>query len=338
MLSFEGFPEFLKDYFFVLNKTKADLTVSDYASDLKIFFKFLKAYKTKNSKKLLDFSQIDVSDIDLKFVEKITIYDAYAFLDHCRSDRRIQELSDASDARRIASIRSLYFYLHTEKGFIAENPMVALKQKARRSSRLPKFLNTEQSVNLLKTSEENKFKERDFCILTLFLNCGLRLSELCSLDISSFDGSRILRVIGKGNKERVVYLNDACVHAINAYLTVRPSENVKDRNALFISQFKQRLNRRTVQHIVYTCLEKNGLGDYGFSPHTLRHTAATLMYNTGKVDLLAIKEILGHASLNTTQIYTHLAGKQIADAMNANPLSDIKPSGNSSENEEKLRI
>ena len=169
-------------------------------------------------------------------------------------------------------------------------------------------------------------ERRDYCILTLFLNCGLRLSELCGLNLSDISSDGIMTVTGKGNKERAVYLNDSCLSAVKAYLAVRPNEGIviTDRNALFISRNHRRISPKTVQHIVKTYLKKAGLGGMGFSTHKLRHTAATLMYQHGNVDIRVLKDILGHANLGTTQIYTHVSDAQIKRAVDANPLSNVK--------------
>ena len=193
------------------------------------------------------------------------------------------------------------------------------------SKNLPKYLNVEQAKKLLSVIDGAN-RERDYCIVTLLLNCGMRLSELVSLDYNkiTFDGdSASIIITGKGSKQRTVYLNHACVAAINAYMRVRTKDGVKDRNALFLSNRHTRISPKTVQHMVDVYLEKAGFGGMGFSVHKLRHTAATLMYQTGKVDVLALKEILGHENLNTTQIYTHLLDEQLKKAVEANPLADI---------------
>jgi site-specific recombinase XerD len=224
-----------------------------------------------------------------------------------------------------AKSSSIFFkYLSVQTHQLETNPAELLESPKVKQA-LPKHLTLEDSLELLKSVEGDN-KERDFCILTLFLNCGLRLAELCALNLSSISNDETLTVIGKGNKERIVYLNSACVTAINNYLAVRPREgiNVNDRNALFISRNKRRISNKTVQHIVKTYLQKSGLGDMGYSTHKLRHTAATLMYQHGNVDIRVLKDILGHANLGTTQIYTHVSDTQIKKAVDSNPLANVK--------------
>ena len=192
-------------------------------------------------------------------------------------------------------------------------------------SGLPKHLTLEDSLELLSVVDGPN-KERDYCILTLFLNCGMRLSELCGLNLSDIRADGTMRLLGKGNKERIVYINDACETAIKEYMAVRPNDGIEfaDRNALFISRNKKRISNKTVQHIVKTYLEKAGLGGQGYSTHKLRHTAATLMYQHGDVDIRVLKDILGHSNLGTTQIYTHISDRQIKNAIDSNPLSNVK--------------
>jgi site-specific recombinase XerD len=203
---------------------------------------------------------------------------------------------------------------------LEKNPIEELETPKQKKS-LPKYLTLEQSKELLK-QPEGKFKERDFCILTLFLNCGIRLSELCGINTGDIRSDHTMKVTGKGNKERIVYLNDACLDALEAYMKVRPRTGLKDRNALFISHQKNRISHQMVQHIVKQYLAEIGLDTY--STHKLRHTAATLMYQYGHVDVRVLQEILGHENLGTTQIYTHLSNRQMREAAEANPLADVK--------------
>jgi site-specific recombinase XerD len=219
-------------------------------------------------------------------------------------------------------LRTFFKYLDKQKNIIENNPMEVLDSPRLKKS-LPKYLTLEESIKLLK-SVDGKHKERDYCILVFFLNCGLRLSELVSLNYNDIRDDHTLRVTGKGNKERTIYLNDACLDAFAQYMAVRPVDGVPatDRNALFLSSRNKRISPKTVQHIVYDCFEKCGLE--GYSVHKLRHTAATLMYQHGNVDVLILKDILGHENLGTTEIYTHIVDEQLKKASESNPLANLK--------------
>ena len=298
-------------------KNKSELTVLEYASDLRTFFRFLKIHKNKLlSDSELD--QIEISDIDESFIKTIRISDIYAFLAFCQINLGN---SPKTRARKVSAIRMFFKFLSSQ-GIIEENPAQDLDSPNVRKS-LPKYLTLEQSQDLL-DAVDGQFFERDYCIITFFLNCGIRLAELVSLNLTSIRPDNSVRIIGKGNKERIIYLNDACVHALNRYLQVRPRDGLKDRNALFISRQKNRISRRNVQVIVKKYLENAGIIEEGYSVHKLRHTAATLMYQHGNVDVLLLKEILGHENLSTTQIYTHVANEQIKSAVAANPLASKK--------------
>lgn len=303
-------------------KAKSDLTVLEYASDLRMFFRFL-----KQSKGLVDkatpFDEIVVADLSDEIILNVTLSDAYSFLAYCRSERNN---NNNSRARKSIAIKRFYRYLEVN-GKISKNDIAFLESPQTKKS-LPKYLTLEQSLALL-DSVDGKNKERDYCILTFFLNCGLRLSELVSINISHFRDDGTFVVLGKGNKERVIYLNNACLSALEAYMKVRPVDGVKDRDALFISNRKTRISRESVQKMVEHYLDKIGLGGQGYSTHKLRHTAATLMYQHGNVDPLQLKEILGHENLSTTEIYTHIHDDQLKKAVDSNPLnkaSNIKKS------------
>ena len=298
-------------------KNKSELTVLEYASDLRLFFRYLLIYRRLVDESV-DFDSIDISHIDLDLISTVSIQDAYAFLSYCRTQRNNDA---ASRARKASALRAYFKYMSVNTKQIDENPMQELESPKTKKS-LPKYLTLDESVDLLK-SIDGKFKERDYCIIAIFLNCGLRLSELVSLNYGDIRSDNTMRVTGKGNKERIIYLNDMCVQAINEYMKVRPVDGVKDKYALFLSNRKTRISPKTVQHIVKTFLEKAGLGDQGFSTHKLRHTAATLMYQHSNVDVLLIKEILGHENLATTEIYTHIVDSQLKDAVASNPLNKL---------------
>ena len=307
----------LKQYIGYLEtvRGKSRKTASEYYLDLRTFFRYLKQ-KRKLVNPELEFQEISVDDVDLKMVESVTLSDVYEYLSYLSVERGNDS---AARARKVSSLRTFYRYLTVTTGQLKENPVLQLESPKIKKS-LPKYLTLDQSVALLDETD-GKNKERDFCILTLFLNCGIRLSELCGINLSDIRDDHSMRVLGKGNKERVLYLNQACVEAIEAYLRVRPKEGVLDRNALFLSTRKQRISDKAVQHIVKGYLTRIGLENY--STHKLRHTAATLMYQYGHVDIRVLKEILGHENLGTTEIYTHLSNQQLRDAAYSNPLSNM---------------
>lgn len=301
--------------YLIVVKSKSKLTALEYASDLRTFFRFI--MRTKNlCDKDVPFDEINISGLSDDIIKNVALDEAYAFLAYCRNNRNN---SDNAIARKVVSIKRFYRFLEVNN-IISEN-RIAFLEAPQTKKALPKYLTLEQSVKLL-NSVDGKYKERDFCILTLFLNCGLRLSELVGINISHIRDDNTLVVIGKGNKERTIYLNDACVKAISDYLAVRPVDGVKDRDALFISSQKRRISNQSVQKIVEKSLEKSGLSGLGFSTHKLRHTSATLMYQYGGVDPLQLKEILGHENLSTTEIYTHIKDEQLKKAVDSNPLND----------------
>lgn len=304
-------------------KAKSELTVLEYGSDLRLFFRYISLLKGICDKST-PFDEINISLLSNDIIYNVTLEDAYSFLAYCRKERK----NDTNArARKVVAIKRFYKYLEIN-GYI-ENNRIAFLESPQTKRGLPKYLSLEQSVMLLQCVD-GKFKERDYCILTLFLNCGLRLSELVGINLSHIKDNNTLVVLGKGNKERTIYLNDACISAIKSYMTVRPVDGVKDRDALFISNQKKRISRESVQKMVEGYLKKCGLDGMGFSTHKLRHTAATLMYQHGNVDPLQLKEILGHENLSTTEIYTHIHDEQLKKAVDSNPLnnpSNFKKSG-----------
>jgi len=316
---FTQLPQLVVDYILYLDvvKNKSPLTVNEYASDIRTFFRYiLKSRGIVHDE--IPFEDIDISKLDITFMKTITLNDAYTFLSYCRSDR---DNNAATRARKAVAIKRFFRYLSVQMKLMDENPLQELDSPKLKKS-LPKYLTLEQSLDLL-GCVDGKNKERDYCIITLFLNCGLRLAELVGLNYNCVRTDNTMKVTGKGNKERIVYLNDACVKAVSRYLAVRPVDGVIDKNALFISRNMRRIHPRTVENIVKKFLDKSGLGGQGFSVHKLRHTAATLMYQHGNVDILLIKEILGHENLSTTEIYTHIVDSQLKGAVDSNPLSSV---------------
>ncbi|MCL2509030.1 MAG: tyrosine recombinase XerC [Oscillospiraceae bacterium] len=318
---FTDLPKLVQDYLNYLDvvKNKSELTVSEYALDLRTFFRYL-MFSRGLAEPDTAFEQIDISGVNLDFIKTVTLNDTYAFLGYCRRNRSNDA---ASRARKAVAIRRFFVYLSQNLRLIDENPMQNL-ELPKINKTLPKYLTLEQSVDLL-ACVDGKFRERDYCIITLFLNCGLRLSELVGLNLTDIRSDDTMRIMGKGGKERIIYLNDACKSALNRYLNVRPRDGVKDREALFISRQMRRMNPRSVEVVVTNFLKKSGLEGQGYSAHKLRHTAATLMYQHGDVDVLLIQKILGHANLSTTEIYTHVANEQLRKATEANPLSALSP-------------
>ncbi|HRT81710.1 MAG TPA: tyrosine recombinase XerC [Oscillospiraceae bacterium] len=316
---FDQLPKLVVDYsrYRDVVKNRSALTVREYARDLKTFFRFVVSSRGLADPKL-PFEQIDISGLDIDFMKTITLNDAYSFLSYCRHDR---DNSAVTRARKAVSLKRFFRYLNVQLKLLDENPLQELESPKIKKS-LPKYLTLEQSLELLKAVDGN-FKERDYCIITLFLNCGLRLSELVSLNLNSIRADNTMSIIGKGNKERIVYLNQASVNAIERYLAVRPVEGLKNREALFISRNMRRISNRAVENIINKFIDKAGLQGQGISVHKLRHTAATLMYQHGEVDILLIKEILGHENLSTTEIYTHLVDSQLKSAVDKNPLNRV---------------
>lgn len=292
-------------------KGKSVNTIKEYALDLHVFFQFMKQYKGLDNPE-------DISDLNFEFVKTIQLVDLYAYLTYMAEER--QNIA-TTRARKVACLRSYFKYMSSKAKYIDDNPAKELDSPKTKQS-LPRYLDLEESKKLLASVEgENKY--RDYAILTLFLNCGLRLSELVNINISDFKDD-ILIVTGKGNKERVIYLNEACLSAVRNYLRVRPTDNVIDKKALFLSNRLTRISNKTVQWLVKKYIKSAGLDESKYSVHKLRHTAATLMYKYANTDLRTLQEILGHNQLATTQIYTHIDDAQRRNAVKNNPLSQIK--------------
>ncbi|TJX62970.1 tyrosine recombinase XerC [Soehngenia saccharolytica] len=314
-------PIILDDYLDYMETIKGTSpnTTKEYYYDLKTFFKFLKI-RYGLVEENIGFEDIDISDIDINIIRKVNIQDLYSFMSFL--DKKKND-GNSTRSRKVASLRSFFKYLTDRVNLLEKNPAAQL-EFPKIESRHPTYLTLDQSLNLLETVSKNSneyFRKRDYCIITLFLNCGLRLSELSSIDVDSFNGSDTLTVIGKGNKERTVFLNESCVVSIRDYLQIRPV--VANEKALFLSKRKQRMSNRAIQHMIDKYLDKSGLDTSIYSTHKLRHTAATLMYKYGNVDIRALQEILGHESVSTTQIYTHIDNERLRKAVNSNPLSKI---------------
>lgn len=304
----------------------SDKTVSEYLLDLRTFFRYIIATRNDIDPESDEFLEIDISGVDLKLIGSVRTTEIYSFLQYSGTVRKNLW---AAKARKLVSIRMLYRYLVTKTKQLEVNPAVDIESPKRKQS-LPKFLSLQESILLLDTVKNDKnsrFVIRDYAIITLFLNCGMRVSELCGIDLSDINREiKSLRVTGKGAKERIIYLNDACRAALSDYLPLRLAEKngkLSTEKALFLSGQDKRISVKTVQWMVYKYLDMAGLGDRHLSVHKLRHTAATLMYQSGGVDVRVLKDILGHEQLNTTQIYTHVSDAGMEHAMTQNPLSGI---------------
>ena len=302
-------------------------TVEEYGLDLRTFFRFLIAMRDGIPTDGEEFNEISIACVDEAFIKTIKTIDILEFMAYTAQARGN---SAAARSRKLSALRMFFKYMTVSEKVIELNPAADIESPKKKKS-LPKHLSVGESKDLLHSvvaDEESKNRDRDYCIITMFLNCGLRLSELVGINLSDIDREmRSLRVVGKGNKERIVYLNEACKSALSAYLLVRARDitNIKDKdkNALFISRLGRRMSVKTVQWLVYKYLDQAGLSYKHFSTHKLRHTAATLMYQEGGVDVLSLKEILGHSELNTTQIYTHVSDRKLEEAVESHPLANI---------------
>lgn len=295
---------------------KSEKTVNEYFLDLRTFYRFL-VLRFKLSPDVEIFENIDISLVTIEVLKKIKIMDLHSFIAYIDRERNN---SNRTKARKIACLRSFFKYLYSIVKIIPENPALDL-ETPKKNSRLPVALTLDESKKLL-TSINGSNEKRDYAIITLFLNCGLRLSELISINIDKIKGDT-LAVVGKGNKERTIYLNDVCVKAIEEYMEVRSDPKPGHEKALFISNRKSRFSQKGVQHMLDKYLLEAGMSGKHYSPHKLRHTAATLMYQYGHVDIRALQEILGHESISTTQIYTHIDKEQLREAVKQNPLNDL---------------
>lgn len=316
----ECFP-LLRDFlgYMEVVKGRSVHTVEEYFMDLRTFFRFIKQRRglvppTKPEE------EISIDDVDIFLIRSVSLEDVFEFMSYVKGER--QNHTKAL-ARKASSLRVFFRHLTNYTHQLDYNPVQNLETpKIRRT--LPKYLTLEQSIALLQ-SADGEFAERDYCMLALLLNCGLRRAELAGLNLSDIRSDNTLRVLGKGEKERVVYLNEACLDALKQYLPTRPIDGIEkeERDALFYSHLKKRISLQGVHFIVKGYLSRIS-GLEGYSTHKLRHTAATLMYRNG-VDIRVLKDILGHENLGTTEIYTHVSDEQMKKAAQANPLARIKP-------------
>ena len=328
MKRYSDCPQILREFLIYHENIKgqSQLTISEYYLDLRMFFRFVTLMRNDMPiQTKLD--EIDIKNIDLSFIQSIDTSDVFDFLSYLANDRTVNPSSTApeygisasSRARKLSAIKSFYKYLTVRTKQLDENPVAELEYPKLRKS-LPKYLTLEQSAALLQAVSGSN-QTRDYAILMLFLNCGIRRSELVNLNISDIYEDRI-RVVGKGNKERFVYFGSACRKAIDAYLEERNEKTLSDNRALFGSRNGNRISVDAVHRLVKKALLQAGLDSTQFSAHKLRHTAATMMLSGG-VDVKTVQEVLGHENLNTTQIYTHIENTELKIAAEANPLSKL---------------
>ncbi len=301
-------------------------TVDEYLLDLRTFFRYMIAKDKGISPESEEFSEISILSVNVDYIRGITTEHIYDFLLYAGN---VRDNMWASRARKLSAIKGLFKFMTFKRGYLDENPAANIEAPKPKKT-LPKFLSLDEALTLIDTVRNDvssKTRLRDLCIITLFLNCGMRLSELVGINITDIENNyEHVRVVGKGAKERIIYLNDACKAVLYEYIeNVRMTEKYKGINdrALFLSNRDKRISDKMVQAMVYKYLDMSGLGSKNYSVHKLRHTAATLMYQTGNVDIRVLKDILGHEQLSTTQIYTHVNDKQMMNAMSQNPLANI---------------
>lgn len=325
MINREMNPDFLNSFldYNVTILNKSPNSIKEYNYDLINFLKYLKIHFKLTEEK--DWTKITINDISIETIKKIKLEDIHSYISYMATELKS---TPATRARKISTIRIFFNYLCNKAKLIENNPAQNL-ETPKLGKRIPKYLTLDESKKLLEVTNDNEARnnERDYAIITLFLNCGMRLSELVNINIPDINFSDCkLNVVGKGNKERTIYLNNACMNAINEYLIARPKEGIKynSKDALFLSERRERISNRTVQSIVKKELLKAGLDINKYSAHKLRHTAATLMYQYGNVDIRALQELLGHESISTTEIYTHVDNSQVRNAVENNPLANFK--------------
>lgn len=320
-------PEYLNSFldYSITILNKSPNSVKEYNYDIANFLKFMMIhFKLTNE---TDYEQIDITTFSEQDLKKITLSDIHSYVSHLAIDNKSKA---TTRARKISTIRIFFKYLSQKTSILEVNPAQNL-ETPKLEKRMPKYLSLDDSKKLLNAADnqDNRNYKRDYAITTLFLNCGMRLSELVGINLNDIDFSECkMTVIGKGNKERTIYLNKSCMVAINDYISSRPPQSLIKRDsknsekALFLSEQKKRISNRTVQSIINKELQQAGLDFKNLSVHKLRHTAATLMYQYGNVDIRALQELLGHQSISTTEIYTHVSNEQVRNAVESNPLAD----------------
>ena len=323
---FKTFPQFLQDYAMYNTAIKgiSEKTICEYLLDIRTFFRYITCENQNINVEEADFDKISISNLTLDDAKAIRDTDIIKFLVFAKTTR---VNSATTRMRKISALRSLYNYLCNKRHYFEDNPTIYI-DRPKAAKTLPKFMSYDECMTLLHTIRndiDSPTNARDFAIIVLFLNTGMRLSELTGLDLQSFSPDLTsVKVRGKGNKERLIYLNDFAMSAIKEYLEVRldPKYVRTSDKAFFLSSREQRISAKTVQWMAHKYFDLSGLGNRGLSVHKLRHTAATLMYQHGKVDIRILKDLLGHEQLNTTQIYTHVVNENLEQAVSQNPLAN----------------
>lgn len=317
-LDYGELPVFARDFLSYMDtiKNSSANTVKEYYYDIRMYLRFLNMHKNGVT---LPFNEIQISTVKISLITDTTLSDLYAYMTYLS---RVRGSSSRSRARKVATIKSFHKYLFVKAKIISVNIAQEL-ESPRLSKELPRYLSLEESKKLL-SAIDGRYHFRDFAIVIILLNCGLRVSELVNINIRHIRDNNTLVVRGKGNKDRTIYLNNACIFAINEYLKVRQKPVGYDEKALFISMQNKRISRKTIHCMLKKYFQKAGLDAEKYSAHKLRHTAATLMYRHGNVDIRALQSILGHKSIATTEIYTHVDNEKIRKAIESNPLSEIK--------------
>lgn len=321
-VNFKELPSYAVDFLAYMDTIKncSANTIKEYFYDIRMFLRFLKVHKLDDK---TPFDEIEVSNCSLSLVEDVNLSDLYSFMTFLS---RTRGASARSRARKTATLKSFYRYLFSKSKVIKSNPAQEL-ESPKITNDLPRYLSLDECKRLL-ASIDGRYHTRDFAIVIMLLNCGLRVTELVDINTNHIRDNDTLVVRGKGNKERTIYLNEACVYALNEYIKVRPKPNDGNDKALFVSMQGNRISRKTIHHMLKKYFKKAGLDAEKYSAHKLRHTAATLMYRHGNVDIRALQGILGHESISTTEIYTHLDDTKLRKAVESNPLANIKPGDN----------
>lgn len=310
-------PKLLKDFLIYLTTItgKSQRTRKEYEYDIELFLRFMIAVQEDTPLHLIH--TVDFSSIQIDWIKELSLEDLYLFMEYCEQQRGN---SAASRSRKVASLRAFFKYLKNKRRLIEFNPAEQL-ESPKIGKRTPVYLSMDEADDFIAAVKIQHYNVRDYAIVMLFLNLGIRVSELCALNVSSIN-NRYCHVVGKGNKERVIYLNDTCHAAIEQYLSVRKTYKGEGEEPLFVSQKGSRFTRQSIARIIKAINHSSVSEKPKLTPHKLRHTSATMMYKAG-ADIRSLQHILGHTSISTTQIYTHIEDEQVRDVLENNPFNNI---------------